>query len=258
MKTGIHPNGKSPNIHTDRYIPQLSVDCVVFGFHGHQLKVLLLKSPFKNEWAIPGGYIQQIESVEEAANRVLKERTGLDGVFLQQFKVFSEPNRNKKRFPRNFLQEIGFSKTDIAWLDQRFITIGFYALVDFTRALPTPDQFSELSEWWVIENVQNLMLDHQTILNAALEAMQLQLNYQPIGYNLLPDKFTIPELQRLYETILGKKLDRRNFERKIRSYHILTNLNERKSGCAHKSPALYRFNLENYQKALREGLKGGW
>jgi hypothetical protein len=103
-----------------------------------------------------------------------------------------------------------------------------------------------------------LILDHDHILQTALSTLRLQLNYQPIGYNLLPRKFTMPELQKLYETILDKKLDRRNFQRKILSYDILRQLDEKRTGVAHKAPFLYSFNLKNYQKALRQGLGGEW
>jgi hypothetical protein len=103
-----------------------------------------------------------------------------------------------------------------------------------------------------------LMLDHNLILQKALETLRLQLNYQPIGYNLLPSTFTMPELQRLYEAILGRILDRRNFHRKITAYDILKKLNERRSGVAHKAPDLYSFDLEKYHQALKEGLRGGW
>ncbi|MEG9512147.1 hypothetical protein LZ318_00120, partial [Saccharopolyspora indica] len=104
----------------------------------------------------------------------------------------------------------------------------------------------------------NLFMDHKEILDRALETLRQQLNYQPIGYNLLPDKFTMPELQTLYETILGKKLDRRNFQRRMNNYGILRRLKETRKGCAHKAPYLYSFDLRKYQKALQEGLQGGW
>ena len=240
------------------YIPQLSVDCVVFGFHSHHLKVLLMKSPNQDVWSMPGGFVRRDETVEQAARRVLLERTGVDGVYLQQFRIFSDPVRNTIRFPSNFLEDLGCSPADIEWLTQRFVTVGFYALVEYTRVTPTPDVFSEMSSWWDLEKPVMLMMDHKQILDTALETMQLHLNYEPIGLNLLPEKFTIPELQKLYEAILGKKLDRRNFQRKIHSYRILNDLNERKSGGAHKAPSLYSFNPEKYDKALKEGLKGGW
>lgn len=240
------------------YVPQLSVDCVVFGFHTRQLKVLLLKLPYQDVWSIPGGYVLQDETVEQAADRVLYERTGLKDVFLQQFRVFSAPDRNNFPPLKDIIRRSGYSREQTDWLDKRFVTVGFYALVDYTKAVPTPDAVSEQSAWSDVELPCSLMMDHRLILDTALEALRLQLNYQPIGMNLLPEKFTIPELQRLYEAILGKKLDRRNFQRKIQSYKILSDLNERISGVAHKAPSLYSFNKENYVRALKEGLNAGW
>lgn len=212
---------------------------------------------FTKEWALPGGFVLEDESLETAATRVLKERTGLEDIFLKQFKVFSDPQRSKTNPAVQDLIDSG-ADPDQAWFNQRFISVGFYALVDFSKAEPTPDSFSDLCAWKPLPEINKLILDHRQILNKALENLRMQLNYQPIGYNLLPDKFTMPELQKLYETILGKELDRRNFQRKMLSYGILNKLEERKTGGAHKAPFLFVFDLENYQKALQNGLYGGW
>ena len=144
------------------------------------------------------------------------------------------------------------------WFEKRFISIGMYALVDFTKVIPVPDYFSEEAVWKCLDEIGTLMLDNNLIVQKALNTLRIQIGYQPIGYNLMPEKFTMPELQSLYETILGKTLDRRNFQRKILSFDILTKLPETKKGGAHKAPFLYEFNLENYKKALENGLFGGW
>ena len=242
---------------TKDFLESISLDCVVFGFHDNQLKVLLLRMKYSHEWALPGGFVGRNETVEQAATRVLNERTGLDNIFLKQFKVFSDPGRSKMNPAVRDLVESGANQS-LEWFNQRFVSIGFYALVDFTKAVPNPDNFSESAEWKSISEKKPLMMDHDIILQKALNTLRLQLNYQPIGFNLLPDKFTMPELQKLYETILDKKLDRRNFQRRIISFNILNRLEERKLGGAHKSPFLYEFNLENYKKALENGLTGGW
>jgi len=241
-----------------QYLPHLSVDCVVFGFHENQLKVLLMKMKYADKWGLPGGFVKPTESLETAAGRVLQERTGLDNIFLQQFHVFSDPDRSDSATKTSFLKNAkkAFSKDD--WFLQRFLSVGFYALVDFSTVNPTPDPLSEACAWLEIMEVKDLIFDHNHILNKALEVLRLQLNYQPIGYNLLPDKFTMPELQKLYETILNRPLDRRNFQRKILSYGILRQLKEKRKGVAHKAPYLYSFDLRKYQKALKEGLQDVW
>lgn len=238
--------------HFDIYLPHLSVDCVVFGFHANGLKVLLLKTKHRNEWALPGGFVRQDEPIEAAATRVLQERTGVEKVFLQQFHVFSDPERSKEN------KWEGADEAYKRWFAQRFITIGFYALVPFEKVEPQPDAISEACTWWDLSEVDKLLLDHNKILQRALEALRLQLHYQPIGYNLLPEKFTMPELQKLYETILGRPLDRRNFQRRMLDFGILERLEERKTGVAHKAPYYYRFDKKRYQQALEEGLEGGW
>ncbi|GAB3167401.1 NUDIX hydrolase [Telluribacter humicola] len=238
--------------------PGFSVDCVIFGFHANQLRVLLLKVKGDDLWALPGGFVFKDEDVEEAAIRVLKSRTGLDNIFLRQFHLFGKPDRSKTSFNAKLLKQRQIPYDENHWFLQRFITLGFYALVDYSSVTPRPDSNSEACEWWDLQQIPALMQDHSQILEKALEALRLQLAYQPIGYNLLAEKFTMPELQKLYETILGKQLDRRNFQRKILAYDILERLDERRSGVAHKAPYLYRFNLEKYQQALEQGLEGGW
>ena len=245
------------NFDQNNFLSHISLDCVVFGFHNNLLKVLLLRTKYSGKWALPGGFVRLDESLENAANRVLNERTGLGNIFLRQFHVFSEPGRSENNPIIADMEKSG-ETYEINWFFQRFITAGFYALVDFSRVSPTPDAFSIDCVWKSLSEIDTLILDHTEILEKALEALQLQISYQPIGLNLLPEKFTMPELQKLYETILGKELDRRNFQRKILSFNILNKLEERKTGGAFKSPYLYEFNVENYQNALKQGLKGGW
>ncbi|MHA6246785.1 NUDIX hydrolase [Pontibacter sp. CAU 1760] len=238
--------------------PGLSLDCVIFGFHDNQLKVLLLKMKAAAKWALPGGFVFRDEDMEEAAVRVLQSRTGLQNIFLQQFYTFGNPARNDIQLNRQMLASSGIVADEQHWFLQRFITVGYYALVDFSNAVPQPDAISEACAWWDLQELPPLVLDHSEILQKALETLRKQLNDQPIGYNLLPDKFTMPELQRLYETILGKQLDRRNFQRKMLGYGILNRLEERKQGVAHKAPYYYSFDKEKYAAALEDGLQQGW
>nr|WP_319571182.1 NUDIX domain-containing protein [uncultured Draconibacterium sp.] len=245
------------HLNVSEVLDHISLDCVIFGFHDNELKVLMLKLKHTKTYGLPGGFLKHEETLEQAAERTLKERTGLDNIFLKQFKVFSDPLRDKQKkddpeFLKNEPPEV------VAFFNQRFISVGFYALVEFSKVNPQPDALSEACEWINPFDDVEMVLDHKEIIDKALTTLRIQLNRQPIGLKLLPQKFTMPQLQKLYETILGRELDRRNFQRKILSYKILNKLNERKTGGAHKAPFLYEFNRENYKKALEDGLSGVW
>lgn len=239
------------------YLAHISLDCVVFGFHAGQLKILLLKMKHEERRALPGGFVLNEETMEEAAIRVLRERTGLENVFLQQYHVFSDVMRSDPTVRPLVLQRAGITAEKAQFLAQRFISLGFYALVEFSRVVPRPDLLSDTCDWYTLEDRGPLILDHDLILETALAVLRTQLNHQPVGYNLLPRKFTLPELQKLYEAILDRSLDRRNFQRKIFSYGILRALDEKRTGVAHKAPNLYSWDLRKYQQALKGGL-GGW
>lgn len=233
----------------EHYLPHLSIDCVVFGFHDAALKVLVVKIKDENIWALPGGYVLKTENLSEAANRILRERTGAENIYLHQFCVFSDLNRSEGFFEKY---------EDAIWNKQRFISIGFYALVDFSRVNLVIDAFSDACEWKSINDLPELIMDHGSIYDGALETLRKQLNHKPIGLNLLPEKFTMPELQKLYEIILGKKLNRGNFYRKMLRYDILVKLDEIRKGGAHKAPDLYQFDVKKYQNALKNGFNEGW
>jgi 8-oxo-dGTP diphosphatase len=233
----------------DIYVPSLSIDCVVFGFHDNKLKVIVTKLLEQNVWALPGGFVLKNESLDTAANRILSERTGAKDIYLQQFKVFGELNRSEGFFA---------DFDDTMWSKQRFISIGYFALVDFSKVKLSLDYISEACEWKSIDDLPEFMMDHRQILDQALISLRKNLNYKPVGYSLLPKKFTIPELQKLYETILNTKLNRGNFYRRILRYDILIKLDEVRKGGAHKAPDLYKFDLEKYKLALKNGLNQTW
>ncbi|WP_338733028.1 NUDIX hydrolase [Mangrovimonas cancribranchiae] len=230
-------------------LPHISIDCVVFGFHNNSLKILLLELIRENTWSLPGGYIKKVENMDDAAHRILQERTGVRDIFLNQFKTFGKFHRSE-----GFFKEFD----DSFWLKQRFISVGYYALIDYTSVTVRNDEFSHSSKWIDVSKTPTLMMDHNQIFQEALAQLRRDLNYKPIGLNLLPEKFTMPELQKLYEAILGKKLNRGNFFRKMKRYGILTKLEETRKGGAHKAPDLYCFNLEVYNKALENGLQENW
>ncbi|GAB2701525.1 NUDIX domain-containing protein [Mucilaginibacter koreensis] len=237
------------------FLPSVSVDNVIFGFHDNELKVLLLQKREGSKWGLPGGYVFKEENVEDAAVRVLKDRTQLEDLFLQQFHIFGDTARTKIEFIQETFDGYDFDLSANSWLMQRFISVGYYALVEYERVSPQPDELSERCEWHNLNDLPGLIFDHRQIVEKALQAMRLQLNYQPIGYNLLPKEFTLKNLQVIYETILGRKLDRGNFNRKILAYGVLEKKDKLYSGAAHKAPYLYSFNKEKYFEALKNGLE---
>jgi hypothetical protein len=229
------------------YVPHISVDTVIFGFNGDQLKVLLLKMKFNQQWFLPGGYMKKDENLESAAIRILRERTQLDKIFLQEFAVFSELNRSEEAF-KDFPDDL--------WHKKRFISVGYYALVNHKDVSPIGDELSESCDWIILDELesQNITMDHKQIIEKALNTLREQISYKPIGLNLLPEKFTLSELQKLYEAILGRTLNRGNFYRKIKNIGILKKLDEKRKGGAHKAPDLYTFDQENYFKILENGI----
>lgn len=238
---------------TDNLIPYLSIDCVIFGFHNNELRVLLLRMKNMEAWALPGGFVDFNKDVDEAAKDVLHARTGLDNIFLQQFHVFGKVDRNEQRHVKELVERNVINPKLKNWFDQRFVTLGYYALVEYSKVkAPVPDYISEKIEWCPISDLPPLIIDHHQILQTAHERLKRELSFQPIGLNLLPKEFTMPELQSLYETILEKKLDRRNFRRKILSFDILKDTGKKRMGKAHKAPILYTFDQEKYTQALQK------
>jgi 8-oxo-dGTP diphosphatase len=242
----------------EAFLPSLSVDCVIFGFHAGELKVLLLQLKHSGKWALPGGFIYKNEDVETAAVRVLYERTQLKHIFLQQFYLFGDVRRTRQKHARKLLQEAKVENIESHWLLQRFATLGYYALVEYEKVQPVPDALSSDCSWHRITDLPSLIIDHLQIIEKGLQVLRQQLNYQPIGLNLLAEEFTLKDLQLIYETILDKKLDRANFQRKILTYGILEKKEKLYTGGSHKAPYLYSFQKENYFKALENGFNKEW
>ena len=239
-----------------QYIPHVSLDCAIFGYHERQLKLLLIKRKFLVGWCLPGGYIRRTEKLVEAAERNVRERTGIDNLFLQQFKTFGDPNRiNLGLFDEEkWSAAMGVRVTRDNWLMDRTISVGFYAITDFSLTVPQPDLFSEACAWFPIDELPALDFDHDDMVRDALHAMRIQLYHYPIGINMLPEKFTLSEIHTLYETLLGKKLDVSNFPKKLIALGLLKKLAEKRNIGAHRSPHLYKFDKACYENALREGL----
>ena len=239
-----------------RYVPHVSLDCAIFGYHEQQLKLLLIRNTFIDGWYLPGGYIKRTETLGEAADRNVMERTGIGNLFLQQFKTFGDPDRARmSEFdPDKFYQATGIKITKDNWLVDQTISVGFYAITDFSLSAPNPDIMSVECAWFDIDNLPLLAFDHEEMVKEALHAMRMQLYHYPIGYNMLPEKFTLSEIHALYETLLGKKLDISNFPKKLLTLGLLKKLDEKRSIGAHRSPHLYMFDKERYDNALKEGL----
>jgi len=239
-----------------QFLHHLSIDCVIFGYHEQQLKVLLLKWKQSHEWSLPGGFIKLDETLDEAAARILRERTGLSELFLQQYHTFGHPQRSLRSDAHIAHLSSVFNspvKKD-NWLLQRTVSIGYYSVTEYSLVNPQPDYFSDECTWFDINAVPHLVFDHNLIITEALKALRMQIYHQPIGYKLLAEKFTLPEIHDLYETILGKQLDRRNFAKKLISTGVIKKLNEQKKIGAHRSPFLYKFDKRKYDKALKEGI----
>ncbi len=239
------------------YLPHVSIDCAVFGFHDGQLKILLLKWKHLNGWSLPGGHMLRTEEADAAANRLLKERTGLDQVFLQQYHTFTGIERAKMQgiSTGDFEKAMGVTFPKNNWLTERIVSIGYYALLEYSKVTnPQPDSFTEECVWCDIHKLPKLMFDHTEMVSEALKVLRTQIAYQPIGLNLLPKEFTMMELQLIYETILDTKLDRANFRKKLLGLEILKKTGERPTGKAHKTPISIRFDKRQYAKALKDGI----
>ena len=215
--------------------PAVTTDCVIFGFDGSELQVLLIErgiEPFKGKWAFPGGFLNMDETAGEGAMRELKEETGLENAYIEQFNTYSEPGRD----PR-----------------ERVITIAHYALVRIQEVKGGDD--AAKAQWFPIDEVPQLAFDHDKILRDAMRKLRERIHFEPIGFELLPEKFTMRELQILYESILGVKFDRRNFAKKMMHYELLNQLDETVRPTANRDALLYSFNKDNYELFKKKGFQ---
>jgi hypothetical protein len=203
---------------------------------------LLLKFKKTPVWALAGGFVGPEEDVDQAAQRILAERTGLSDIYLEQFYTFGDLARNYRAVDehRDVNNAMGGSPLKMDWVDQRFITIGYYALVDYSKVVVNPGGVSDASEWMDVSALPKLFLDHNRIVLKALESLRRNLDEKLVAFELLGDTFTMSDLQMVYETILGKRLVRTNFQRKILSLEILERIEKKYTGGAHKAPYLYR------------------
>jgi len=216
--------------------PFVCVDCVIFGFDNNELKLLLLRranEPFKGKWALPGGFINKHDADADATARFkLKDKTGLENVYMEQFHTFSA----RKRDPR--------------WV----VSIAYFALIRIADYIAKAGKNAIDTMWWSVNDLPPLAFDHKAIIERALLQLKRKIRYQPIGFELLPERFTMPELHKLYETVLQQKLDRRNFRRKILSYNgLLKKHDVPRGGAPHRTPDLYSFDRERYFELTASG-----
>jgi 8-oxo-dGTP diphosphatase len=213
----------------------LTVDGVVFGFGAGELKVLLIQralEPFKGKWALPGGFVHVDETLDDAARRELVEETGLEDIYLEQLYTFG----TVKRDPR-----------------ERVVSVAYYALVKLSDHKAKAATDAAEAKWFPVSQLPKLAFDHADILALALTRLQGKVRYQPIGFELLPPKFTLSDLQHLYEAILGAELDKRNFRKKVLGFGLLVALNESQVGGRHRPAQLFRFDADKYEKLKKRG-----
>jgi len=212
----------------------VSVDCIIFGFSAGELSLLLFKrnvEPAKGCWSLPGGFIKEKESGEEAAARVLHSLTGLSHLYMEQLMVFSNVNRDP---------------------GQRVLSIAYYALVnveDYNRELVQEHN----AHWRNMNDLPELIFDHSQMLNVALERLRHKASTEPVGFNLLPEQFTVPQLQSLYEAIYGRMVDKRNFRKKIQQMNFLEKSDEKDKNSSKRGAYLYTFNKKLYEQAIHQG-----
>ncbi len=221
---------------SDKYArPALAVDCVVFGLDDDDLKVLLIRrdiEPFQARWALPGGFVHMDETVDEAAKRELVEETGVGRVFLEQLYTFSGLDRD----PR-----------------ERVVSVAYYALVNLSDHRVKAATDAREAAWFATSDLPPLAFDHDMIVDKAQERLRGKVRYQPVGFELLPAKFTLRMLQRLYEKVLEKELDKRNFRKKVLAMGLLEELDEVEQDVAHRAARLYRFDKMRYRELEKQG-----
>jgi 8-oxo-dGTP diphosphatase len=218
-----------------KYLNALSVDCVIFGFDEGELKALLIKrkeEPSSGMWALPGGFVEPSESLDNAAKRVLQELTGIQDMYMEQVYTFGDVNR----FPLG-----------------RVISVSYYALVKISDyKVQATSKIEDLS-WTPLSEIKELVFDHNLILTKTLDLLKEKVKFHPVGFELLPEKFTLTQLQNLYEVIMGKQLDKRNFRKKLLGMDLIIKLDESQVGVAHRAARFFKFDPDRYKEWSAQG-----
>jgi 8-oxo-dGTP diphosphatase len=219
----------------DSIIDALSIDCLIFGFKKNELDILLVQHAegiSKGKWALPGGWIKYSESIDESATRILSELTGVSNIYLEQLKAFG----GVKRYPT-----------------KRVITLAYFALVKPENYTLHPGFTAADAKWFKISEVPALPYDHNQILHEGISFLKHKVRHEPVGFNLIPKKFTLLQLQELYEAILDKKLDKPNFRRKIMKMNFLEPCKEKETAVSHRAASLFRFDRKKYNSLTEKG-----
>lgn len=216
-----------------------TADCVIFGFNEGELKVLLIERneyPFKDWWGLPGFFVENNETIDDAVKRILLEHTGLKGIYMEQLYAFGDLQRHPQG---------------------RIITIAYYAMLRLEAVnislKPTSD-YVRKAQWHSLNNLPDLAFDHKNIIEKSIEKIRRKVSHSPIAFELLPEKFTLTQLQQLYEAIWDKKLDKRNFRKKMLNYNVLKELDEKQKGVSYRAAKLYKFDKRKYNKIFKNEL----
>ena len=229
------------DVQRKEFLPHLAFDCVIFGFSGEALKILILEYHNTGWFALPGGFIGKEEDLDEAVSQGLKDRTGLEQIHLEQFHTFGSMQRYDPDAMRVILRENDMAPEDVPWMLERFVSVGYYSLIDYRLVTPTPDDLSDSLEWYSITELPPLLFDHEKIVNKALQTLRQNLNTILVGRNMLPERFTIKELQKVHEAILGEALNRSSFQRRVLASGLLVRHEKQFLGGSHRAPYLYSF-----------------
>lgn len=236
------------SLNNQNYMNEVAIDCVIFGYENRQLKVLISKLNFKGDfYALPSGFIFRDEDVDAAAKRILFERTGLQDIYLEEFNVFGKANRKRKEFLDRLIK-LNYSESELEktnspmykWFTNRFISIGYYALVNIKEVKPQISKIDASIDWYSIHQLPGLIMDYPEVLDKAHKRLKNDIDVKFNAFNLLPEKFTMKEVQEIYETIFEKKFVRTNFQRKILNMDVLERLEKKYTGAKNKAPYLYR------------------
>ncbi|MBW8242688.1 NUDIX hydrolase [Muricauda oceani] len=232
---------QSQNLNKEEYLSHIAFDSVIFGFNGKDLKILVLEYHNTELFALPGGFVRRNESLKDAVTKGVVQRTGINNLYLEQFHTFGGLDRFDSEAMERILKMNGVDPKANEWLLDRFISIAYYALINFEAVNPVPDALADSIDWYSLDELPPLMMDHNEIVQNALDTLRANLDRKLLGMNLLPEKFTMKELQNVYEKIMGEPLNRIAFQRKMLATNALIRLEKRFTGGAHRAPYLYSF-----------------